>query len=107
MSPFRSSSSERLRHAAQVQNVKFETNRAPDQIRGLFFFNDRSQGHILPHIHPSVSQEVPEVRFWGQSIQISGSSVLPSIITLHFHEMRRCGPGASSSSGYSHNKLHR
>ncbi len=37
-SHFRSSSSERLRHAAQVQNVNFETNRAPDQIRGLFFF---------------------------------------------------------------------
>ncbi len=83
--PFRSSSSERLRHAAQVQNVNFETNRATDQIRGLVFHN-RSQGRILPHIHPSVSQEVPEVRFWGQSIPISGSSVRPSIITPHFHE---------------------
>ncbi len=62
---------------------------------------------IFPHIHPSVSQEVPEVRSWGQSIPISGSSVLPSIITPHFHEMRRCGPGTSLSSGYSHNELHR
>ncbi len=68
-SHFRSSSSERLHHAAQVQNVNFEINRATDQIRGLVC-QDRSQGRILPHIHPSVSQEVSEVRFWGQSIPI-------------------------------------
>ncbi len=80
-------------------------NHATDQIRGLVC-HDRSQGRILPHIHPSVSQQVPEVRSWGQSIPISGSSVLPSIITPHFHEMRRCGPGTSLSSGYSHNELH-
>ncbi len=105
-SHFRSSSSGRLRQAAQVQNVNFETNRAADQIRGLFFHHE-SQGRILPHIHPSVSQEVPEVRFWGQSIPILGSSVRLSIITPHFHEMRRCSPGASSPSGYSHYELHR
>ncbi len=34
-SHFRFSRSERLRHAAQVKNVNFETNRATDQIRGL------------------------------------------------------------------------
>ncbi len=103
---FRSSSSERLRHAAQVQNVNSETNRATDQIRGLGC-HDRSQECILPHIHPSVSQEVPEFRFWGQSIPISGSSVQPRIITPHFHKMRRCSPGASSALGYSHYELHR
>ncbi len=80
--------------AAQVQNVNFETNRATDQIRGLVC-HDRSQGRILPHIHPSISQEVPEVHSWGQSIPISGSSVLPRIINLHFHEMRRCPRGAT------------
>ncbi len=105
-SHFRSSSSERLRPAAQVQNLNFETNRATDQIRGLVC-HDRSQGLILPHIHPSVSQEVPELRFWGQSIPISVSSIRPSIITPHFDEMRRCSPGASSASGYSHYELHR
>ncbi len=67
-SHFRSSSSERLRHAAQVQNVNFETNHATHQIRGLVC-HDRSQGRILPHIHPSISQEVPEVRFWGKAYQ--------------------------------------
>ncbi len=106
VSHFISSSSEWLCHAAQVQNVNFETNRATDQIRGLVY-HDRSQGRILPHIHPSVSQEVPKVRFWGQSIPVSGSSVRPSIITPHFHEMCRCSPGVSSASGYSHYKLHR
>ncbi len=92
LSHFRSASSEQLRHAAQVQNFNFETNRATDQIRGLVW-HDRSQGRILPQIHPSISQEVLEV--WH------------SIITLHFHEIRKCHPGASSSSGYSHNELHR
>ncbi len=48
MSHFRSSSSERLRHAVQVQNVNFETNHATDQIQGLVC-HDRSQGHILPN----------------------------------------------------------
>ncbi len=104
-SHFRSSSSKQLRHAAQVQNVNFETTHATDQIRGLVC-HDRSQGRILPHIHPSVSQEVHEVHFWGQSIPISGSSIRPSIITSHFHEMRRCNPGASSASGYLHYELH-
>ncbi len=97
----RVASSERIRHAAQVQNVNFETNRVTDQIRGLVC-HDRSQGRILSHIHPSMSQEVPEVCFWGQSIPISGSSVRPSIITPHFHKMLRCSPGTSSASGYSH-----
>ncbi len=99
-------SSERIRHAAQVQNVNFETNRVSDQIRGLVC-HDRSQGRILSNIHPSMSQEVPEVRFWGQSIPVLGSSVRPSIITLHFHEMRRCSPGTSSAAGYSHYELYR
>ncbi len=45
--------------------------------------------------------------FGGQSIPILGSSVQPSIITLHIHEMRRCSSGASASSEYSHNELHR
>ncbi len=105
-SHFRPSSSERFCLETQVQNVNFETNRVTDQIRGLVC-HDRSQGRILSHIHPSVSQEVPEVRFWGQSIPVSGSSIRPSIITLHFHKMRRCSPGASSPSGYSHYELHR
>ncbi len=44
---------------------------------------------------------------WTLSIPILGSSIQPSIITLHFHEMRRWSSGASASSEYSHNELHR
>ncbi len=51
VSHFRSSSSEQLCQAAQVQNVNFETNRATDQIGGLVC-HDRSQGCILPHMLP-------------------------------------------------------
>ncbi len=46
----RALSSERIRHAAQVQNVNFETNRVTDQIRGLVC-HDRSQGRILSNVH--------------------------------------------------------
>ncbi len=67
-SHFRSSSSERLRHAAQVQNVNFETNRVTDQIRGLVC-HDRSQGRILPQCQPSVSQEVMRFTFGGKAYQ--------------------------------------
>ncbi len=57
--------------------------------------------------YPSISQEVPEVLFRGQSIPISGSSVRPSIITPHFYEMHKYSSGASASSEYSHIELHR
>ncbi len=73
-------------------------------IRGLVC-HDRLQGRIIPHIHLSVSQEVPEVRFRGPSLPILGSSARPSIITPHFYEMHRCISGASASSGYSHIEL--
>ncbi len=67
-SHFRSLSSERLRHAAQVQNVNFETNRVTDQIRGLVC-HDRSQRRILPQCQPSVSQEVMRFTFGGKAYQ--------------------------------------
>ncbi len=67
----------------------------PNMDGGLRPILDLRVLNILPRIHPSVSQEVPEIHFWGQSIPISGSSVQPSIITPHFREMRRCSSGAS------------
>ncbi len=51
-----------------------------NQVQGLVC-HDRSKRRILPRIHPSVSQEVPKVRFWGQSIPISGSSLRSSTLT--------------------------
>ncbi len=44
--------------------------------------------------------------FGAKHADIGFFSVRPSIITPHFHEMRRCSPGASSASGYSHYELH-
>ncbi len=69
-----------LNDSVRQLKFKIETNRATDQIQDLVC-HDRSQGRLLSHIHPSVSKEVPEVRFWGQSLPISSSSVRPSIIT--------------------------
>ncbi len=54
---------------------------------------------LLPNISRWVLQTIGK---WNQSIPISGSSIRPSIIIPHFHKMRWCDPGASSSSGYSH-----
>ncbi len=85
-SHFRSSSSERLRHAAQSSssNVNFETDRVTNQIRGLVC-HDRSQGRILPHIHPSVSQRVPEVGPGSTTSHcptVAGQSMIPRSISL-------------------------
>ncbi len=96
-SHFRSSSSERLHHAAQVQDVNFETNRATDQIRGLVC-HDISQGSILPHIHPSVSQEVPEVCFGSKAYQYRVLTFGLALSPRTFTKMCRCSPGASSVS---------
>ncbi len=78
-SHFRSSSSERI---MQLKFKMLTLRQIVSQIKSEdFFCHDRSQGRILSHILPSMSQEVPEVHFWGQSIPVSSSSVQPSIIT--------------------------
>ncbi|KAL0153253.1 hypothetical protein M9458_051428, partial [Cirrhinus mrigala] len=46
-------------------------------VRGLVC-DDRSKRRLLPRLHASSTQEVPEVCFQGRSIPISGSSVRPS-----------------------------
>ncbi len=77
---FRSAATEPLSQAPEVQNAYCKTGRVSDQIRGLVHHN-RSKIHLFPHIHPSQSQEVPEVRFQGQSLSISGSSLRPNTLT--------------------------
>ncbi len=62
--------------------------------------HDRSKRRLFPHIHPSQSQEVPEVRFQGQSLPISGSSLRPNTLTPKFHEVRGCCPGSSATPGH-------
>ncbi len=93
-----------------VMKLKFKMltlRQIVSQIRSEDWFVTIDLKDTYFHISILPSQEVPEVRFWGQSIPVSGSSVRPGIITPHFHEMRRCSPGASSASGYSHYELHR
>ncbi len=55
-------------------------------------------------LHPSHSQEVPEVCFRGRSIPISGSSLWPCTLTPHFHEVCGC---CSGSAATPHTELHR
>ncbi len=55
-----------------VSRLKFrmltvKTGRVSDQIRGLVR-HDRSKRRLFPCIHPSQSQEVPEVRFSGAKL---------------------------------------
>ncbi len=74
----RSASTEPLSQSAEVQDAHAEASCVANQVQGLVC-HDRSERRILPRIHPSVSQEVPKVRFWGQSIPIS---VLPFGLAL-------------------------
>ncbi len=105
-SNFRSAATEPLSQLPEVQNAYCKTGRVSDQIRGLVR-HDRSKRRLFPRIHPSQSQEVPEVRFQGQSLPISGSSLRPSTLTPNFHEVRGCCTGASATSGHPHTQLHR
>ncbi len=80
-SDHRSASTEPLSQSAEVQDAHAEASCVTNQVQGLVC-HDRSKRRILPRIHPSVSQEVPKVRFWGQSIPISGSSLRSSTLTF-------------------------
>ncbi len=105
-SNFRSAATEPLSQPPEVQNAYCKTGRVSDQIRGLVR-HDRSKRRLFPCIHPSQSQEVPEVRFQGQSLPISGSSLRPSTLTPNFHEVRGCCTGSSATPGHPHTQLHR
>ncbi len=105
-SNFRSAATEPLSQPPEVQNAYCKTGRVSDQIRGLVH-HDRSKRRLFPCIHPSQSQEVPEVRFQGQSLPISGSSLRPSTLTSNFHEVRGCCTGSSATPGHPHTQLHR
>ncbi len=61
----------------------------------------------FPYIHSSSTPEVPDVRFQGQSVPISGSSVRPSTLTLYFHEVCGCVSGSPATPRHPHTKLHR
>ncbi len=104
-SHFRSASDEPLSHATEVQDVHYQTSRVSDQVRGLVC-HDRSKSCILPCLHPSHSQEVPEVCFRVRSIPISGSSLQPCTLTPHFHEVCGCCSGSAATPVHPHTELH-
>ncbi len=105
MSNSRSETSEPLSHETQVQDAYYQASRVTNHIRGLVC-DDRSERCVLPYMQLSSTPEVPEVRFQGQSVPISGSSVWPSTLTPYFHEVCGCGSGSLATPGHPHTKLH-
>ncbi len=105
-SHFRSAAVEPLSQQTEVQDAYSQAGRVSNQVRGLVC-RDRSKRRILPRLHPSHSQEVPEVCFQGQSLPISGTSLRPSTLTSHFYEV--CGRRLSSAAatGRPHTQLYR
>ncbi len=102
--------------ATEVQDADTQTGCVSDQVRGLvcvsdqvrgLVCHDRSQGRILPCLHPSHSQEVPEVCFRGRSLPVSDSSVWPRTLTPHFHEVCGCCVSSVAVTGHPHTQLHR
>ncbi len=93
-----------------VRRLKFRmltVKQVVSQIRSEDWFVTIDLKDAYFHIHPSQSQEVPEVRFQGQSLPISGSSLRTNTLTPNFHEVRGCCPGSSVTLGHPHTQLHR
>ncbi|XDV51917.1 hypothetical protein PO909_020709 [Leuciscus waleckii] len=66
----RSQALESFSEEIQVQDAHNSSHRESDPVRGLVR-HDRSKGRILPYFHPSMSQEVPEVRFLPFGLALS------------------------------------
>ncbi len=97
-----------LNHAIKRFRFKMLTiKQFVSQIRTEDWFVMISQGCILPYIHPSSTQEVPEVCFRGRSIPVLGSSVRPVTLTPHFHKVSGCCLGSVATPGHPHTELHR
>ncbi len=105
-SHFRSASVEPLSQQTEVQDADTQAGRVSNQVRGLVC-HDRSKRRILPCLHPSHSQEVPEVCFRGQSLPVSGSSLWPSTLTPHFYKVCGCCVSSVAATRHPHTQLHR
>ncbi len=100
-----SASVESLSHVTEVQDAHYQTGRVSDQVRGLVC-HDRSKRCVFPCLHPSSTQEVPEVCFRGRSLPLSGSSVRPCTLTPNFHKVCGCCSGSTATPGHPHTKLY-
>ncbi len=105
-SHFRSASVEPLSQQTEVQDAHTQTGRVSNQVQGLVC-HDRSKGRILPYLHPSHSQGVPEVCFRGRSLPISGSFLRPSTLTPHFYKVCECHVSSIAVTRHPHTQLHR
>ncbi len=85
-----SASTEPRYQTPSVQDAHYQTDCVSNQVRGLVCHN-RSQGCILPHIHPSSTLEVTEVCFWGEAYQYR---VLPFGLSLSPHTFTKCADAA-------------
>ncbi len=103
-SHFRSASVEPLSQQTEVQDA--QTGHVSDQVRGLVC-HDRSKRCILPYLHPSHSQGVPEICFRGRSLPISGSSLLPRTLTPHFYKVCGCRISSVAATRHLHTHLYR
>ncbi len=95
---------EPLSQQTEVQDA--QTGRVSDQVRGLVC-HDRSKRRILPYLHPSHSQGVPEVCFRRRSLPVSGSSLRPSTLTPHFYKVCGCCVSSIAATRHLHTQLHR
>ncbi len=105
-SHFRFAATEPFSQQTEVQDAHNQTGRDSNQVRGLVCF-DRSRRRILSYLHPSHSQEVPKVCFWGQSLPILGSSFRPSTLTPHFYKVSGCHISSAVAMRHPHTQLHR
>lgn len=103
-SDIRSKRAKSLGTNTEIQNVDDQQHRVTNTVRGLVC-HDRSEGRILSHIHPSKSQEVPEIRLRGQGVSVQGSSVRPSALTPHVYQSSRRGFGSASATRHSYSQL--
>lgn len=90
--------SESLTHIIQVQNVDGQNDCVSNSVQRLVC-HDLPQGHIFSHRNSATIQEVPEVRFWGQSQLISSSSIQPSLVTPHIYKMHGCSSASVVTPG--------
>ncbi len=86
VSDFRSASAEPLSHATEVQDAHAQTGCVSDQVQGLVC-HDRSKRCIFPCLHPSSTQEAPEVCFRGEAYQYR---VLPFGLALSPRTFTKC-----------------
>ena len=92
--------------STQVQDVNRQDGRVANSASRLVY-HDRSEGRIFSYRDFATTQEIPEVRFRGRSIPVSGSSFRPSLITPHVHKMHGCSAGSITTPGHSHFELYR